>query len=48
MKDIIMDKLVAVPIPVEALDNARQSLESINKDVTHATQGLTIGSCAQN
>ena len=41
MKDIIVDKLAAVPVPVEALDNARQSLESINKDVTHASQGLT-------
>ena len=41
MKDIIVDKLAAVPVQVEALDNARQSLESINKDVTHAVQGLT-------
>jgi len=41
MKDRIVDKLAAVPFPAEALDNARQSLESIVKDVTQAAQGLT-------
>lgn len=41
MKDRIVDKLAAVPVPAEALDNARQSLESIIKDVTQAAQGLT-------
>ncbi|KAH9307686.1 hypothetical protein KI387_035597, partial [Taxus chinensis] len=41
MKDRIVDKLAAVPVPADALDNARQSLESIIKDVTHAAQGLT-------
>lgn len=41
MKDKIVDKLAAVPVPAEALDNARQSLESIIKDVTQAAQGLT-------
>lgn len=41
MKDRIVDKLAAVPVPAEALDNARQSLESIVKDVTQAAQGLT-------
>lgn len=41
VKDRIVDKLAAVPVPADALDNARQSLESIIKDVTHAAQGLT-------
>jgi hypothetical protein len=41
VKDQIMDKLAVVPVPVEALDNARQSLESIIKDVIQASQGLT-------
>ena len=37
MKDRIMDKLRIVPIPTEALDNARNSMESIIKDVTQAS-----------
>jgi len=41
VKDRVVDKLAAVPVPAEALDNARQSLESIIKDVTQAAQGLT-------
>lgn len=41
VKDKIVDKLAAVPVPAEALDTARQSLESIIKDVTQAAQGLT-------
>lgn len=41
MKERLMYKLAAVPIPAEALDNARQSVETIIKDMTHAAQGLT-------
>jgi len=41
VKDRIVDKLAVVPVPAESLDNARQSLESIIKDVSQATQGLT-------
>lgn len=41
MKERLMDKLTAVPIPAEALDNARQSVETIIKDMTHAAQGVT-------
>jgi len=41
MKERLMDKLAAVPIPGEALDNARQSVETIIKDMTHAAQGMT-------
>ncbi|KAH9305394.1 hypothetical protein KI387_009798 [Taxus chinensis] len=41
MKERLMEKLAAVPIPADALDNARQSVESIIKDMTHAAQGLT-------
>lgn len=41
MKERLMYKLAAVPVPAEALDNARQSVETIIKDMTHAAQGLT-------
>ena len=41
MKERLMDKLAAVPIPAEALDNTRQSVETIIKDMTHAAQGMT-------
>lgn len=41
MKERLMDKLTGVPIPAEALDNARQSVETIIKDMTHAAQGMT-------
>lgn len=41
MKERLMDKLAAVPIPAEAMDNARQSVETVIKDMTHAAQGMT-------
>lgn len=41
MKERLMDKLAAVPIPAEALDNARQSVETAIKDMTHTAQGMT-------
>lgn len=41
MKERLMDKLAAVPIPAKALDNARQSVETVIKDMTHTAQGMT-------
>lgn len=42
MKEILADKLAGVAIPADALDNARQSVETIIKDITHAAQGMTM------
>eukprot|EP00252_Welwitschia_mirabilis_P020951 TRINITY_DN5246_c0_g1_i1.p1 TRINITY_DN5246_c0_g1~~TRINITY_DN5246_c0_g1_i1.p1 ORF type:complete len:220 (-),score=41.02 TRINITY_DN5246_c0_g1_i1:197-856(-) len=41
IKERLMVKLSAVPLPADALDNPRQSVEMIVKDVTHAAQGIT-------
>lgn len=41
MKDLLVDKLAAVPIPAESLDNARHSIESIIREATHTAYGLT-------
>jgi len=41
MKEILMNKLVVVPILGEALDNARQLVETIIKYMNNAAQGMT-------
>ncbi|ERN12621.1 hypothetical protein AMTR_s00025p00231150 [Amborella trichopoda] len=43
MKERLMEKLAAppVPVPAEALENARLFVESLIKDVTAAAQGMT-------
>ncbi|KAG9450166.1 hypothetical protein H6P81_010131 [Aristolochia fimbriata] len=41
IKDKLMDKLAAAPVPAEALDNARHFVESAVRDVANAAQGLT-------
>ena len=41
IKERMLEKLAAVVIPADALENARHFLETIVKDVTVATHGLT-------
>ena len=41
IKDRLLEKLAAADVPADALDSARHFLESIVKDVTGATHGIT-------
>ncbi|XP_068641973.1 uncharacterized protein [Aristolochia californica] len=41
IKDKLMGKLSAAPVPAEALENVRHFVESVIRDVANAAQGLT-------
>lgn len=41
MKEMLVDKLAAVPIPAESLESARQSIESILREATQTAYGMT-------
>ncbi|KAF5739197.1 hypothetical protein HS088_TW12G00398 [Tripterygium wilfordii] len=41
IKDKVLEKLAAAAVPKDALENARNYLEMVARDVTVAGQGLT-------
>ncbi|OMO83290.1 hypothetical protein CCACVL1_11453 [Corchorus capsularis] len=41
IKERVLEKLTAAAVPADALENARHFLESVVRDVTVATHGLT-------